>query len=178
MFVFFKKVWTAIPVCPYNLREEPLREAHQKKTEGKHSMSIRYDGQTGVFSLETDHTLYQMKADDMGTLLHLHYGEKTGEDMSYLIRTADRGFCGNPYEKRSDRSYSLDQLPQEYSGNGTGDFRIPALIVRAENGSRTVDLRYAGYEITDGREPLPGLPHVRPAEDTETLTVTLRDLNY
>ena len=138
-------------------------------------MSIRYDGQTGVFSLETDHTLYQMKADDAGTLLHLHYGEKTGEDMSYLIRTADRGFCGNPYEKRNDRSYSLDQLPQEYSGNGTGDFRIPAVIVRAENGSRTVDLRYAGHEITKGREPLPGLPYVRPAENTETLTVTLRD---
>ena len=61
-------------------------------------MSIRIDGER-LFSLETEHTLYQMKAEDTGLLLHVWYGRKTGADMSYLIRTVDRGFSGNPFEK-------------------------------------------------------------------------------
>ena len=74
-------------------------------------MSIRVDEKRGLFSLETDHSLYQMKADSFGTLLHLYYGKKTGADMSYLVTGADRGFSGNPYEKRAEHSYSLDQFP-------------------------------------------------------------------
>ena len=81
-------------------------------------MNILYDEQTGVFSLTTANTLYQMKADSNGVLLHLFYGEKTASDMSYLIRYTDRGFSGNPYECAENRGYSLDTLPQEYSGNG------------------------------------------------------------
>ena len=78
-------------------------------------MSILHNEQTGIFSLETAHSLYQMKADATGVLLHLYYGGKTGGDMDYLIRYTDRGFSGNPYELSSNRGYSLDTLPQEYS---------------------------------------------------------------
>ena len=138
-------------------------------------MSIQFREQTGIFSLETAHSLYQMKADAPGILLHLFYGKKTGTDMDYLIRYSDRGFSGNPYELSGSRGYSLDTLPQEYSGNGVGDYRLPAVRVRSENGSRSVDLRFAEYAITKGRMPLEGLPFVREAEDTETLTITLRD---
>ena len=29
-----------------------------------------------LFTLHTDHSTYQMKADDLGYLLHLYYGER------------------------------------------------------------------------------------------------------
>ena len=138
-------------------------------------MSILHNEQTGVFSLKTAHTLYQIKADTTGVLLHLYYGKKTDGDMDYLIRYTDRGFSGNPYELSGNRGYSLDTLPQEYSGSGVGDFRLPAVQVLSENGSRSVDLRFAGYTITKGRQQISGLPYVREAEDTDTLTVTMRD---
>ena len=139
------------------------------------TMSILHNEQTGIFSLETAHSLYQMKADATGVLLHLYYGKKTAGDMDYLIRYTDRGFSGNPYELSGNRGYSLDTLPQEYSGNGVGDFRLPAAQVLSENGSRSVDLRFSAYTATKGRLPLKGLPFAREAEDTETLTITLRD---
>lgn len=138
-------------------------------------MNILYDEQTGVFSLTTANTLYQMKADSNGVLLHLFYGEKTASDMSYLIRYTDRGFSGNPYECAENRGYSLDTLPQEYSGNGVGDHRLSSAQVVSENGSRSVDLRFADYQISKGREALHGLPYVREHAETETLRITLRD---
>ena len=138
-------------------------------------MSIQVNERTGVFSLTTAHTLYQMKADSSGVLLHLYYGQKTDEDMSYLVRTADRGFSGNPYEMRNERTYSLDQLPQEYSGSGVGDYRLSAVQVTGANGSRSVDLRFAGVRTEKGRKALPGMPYVRESDETETLIVTLQD---
>ena len=106
-------------------------------------MSIQFCEQTGVFSLETAHTLYQLKADANGVLLHLYFGKKVDGDMDYLIQYTDRGYSGNPYEMRHNRTYSLDTLPQEYSGSGVGDYRLPAVESVSENGSRSVDLRYA-----------------------------------
>ena len=138
-------------------------------------MSIQFQEKTGIFSLRTAGTLYQMKADENGVLLHLYYGKDASGDMDYLILCADRGFSGNPYEQRSARGYSLDTLPQEYSGNGVGDFRLPSVQATGENGSRSVDLRYTGHRIEKGRTPLAGLPYAREAEDTETLTLSLRD---
>ena len=138
-------------------------------------MSISFNEETRIFSLETAHQLYQMQIAEGGVLLHLYYGAKTCGDMSYLIRMAGRGFSGNPYEQRMNRGFSLDTLPQEYASSGVGDYRASALRVLSENGSRSVDPRYAGHQISAGRQPIPGLPYVRPSEDTETLTVTLKD---
>ena len=103
-------------------------------------MAIRVDGRT--FYLETKHTLYQMKADDYGVLKHLWYGEKTDQDMEYLLDYPDVGFSGNIYEAGNERSYSLDTLPLEYATEGIGDFRISAVGVRYENGASALDLRY------------------------------------
>ncbi len=83
-------------------------------------MAVYTDRESRVFTLQTKNTTYQMKADDKGVFLHTYYGEKTdNSDKSYLIRCADRGFSGNPYEVGTfDRSYSLDMLPVQ-----TGDFQ-------------------------------------------------------
>lgn len=132
-----------------------------------------------LFTLHTDHSTYQMKADDLGYLLHLYYGERAEGSMEYLLHYGDRGFSGNPYDAGSDRTYSLDVLPQEYPVRGNGDFRMPALIVRRENGAVSADLRYAGYRILDGKYELSGLPAVYETEqdqDVQTLEVDLKDM--
>ena len=75
-----------------------------------------------VFTLQTKNSTYQMKADSKGILLHTYYGRKTDEtDYSYMISMKDRGFSGNIYEAREDRTYSLDFLPQEFPVRGSGD---------------------------------------------------------
>lgn len=131
-----------------------------------------------LFTLHTEHSTYQMKADSLGYLLHLYYGERAEGSMEYLIHYGDRGFSGNPYDAGSDRTYSLDVLPQEYPVKGNGDFRMPALMVRRENGAVSADLRYEGYRILDGKYELSGLPAVYETEqdqDVQTLEIDLKD---
>ena len=138
-------------------------------------MGIRIDEQDRLFSLETAHTLYQMKADETGVLLHAWYGPRTGTDMSYRIRTVNRGFCGNPFDMQDRLDYSLDTLPQEYAGNGVGDFRSAAVQAEGPDGSLSVDWRYAGYRLLKGKEKPEGLPGLRGNAGTEGLEILLED---
>ena len=94
-------------------------------------MAIHIDEKNRIFTLHTLRTTYQMN------------GARTDDgDLSQLIYHMDRGFSGNPYEKgKTDKGYSLDVLPQEYSCFGTGDYRVTALRVRNADGSRAADLR-------------------------------------
>lgn len=85
-------------------------------------MAITFNETTRIFTLTTAHTTYQMQADAQGYLLHLYYGARTAGEMDYLLNYGDRGFSGNPNSAGSDRTYSLDALPQEYPSLGTGDF--------------------------------------------------------
>lgn len=64
-------------------------------------MAIVLNEKKDLFTLQTDHTMYQMKVDDCGVLLHTYYGKKTSVcDYSYLITYADRGFRGILMKKR------------------------------------------------------------------------------
>lgn len=139
-------------------------------------MAISFLPDSGVFTLETQNTTYQMKISDCGYLLHSYYGEKARGDLSYLLYRADHGFSGNPNDAGRDRTYSMDVQPQEYSGCNTGDFRTPCLAVRYPDGSMAADLRYASHRILKGKPALEGLPGVACGENQgETLIVTLRD---
>lgn len=139
-------------------------------------MAICYQHENRIFTLETRHTTYQMKVDDYGFLLHLYYGGRVYGDMDYLLTYYDRGFSGNPSDVGSDRTYSLDALPQEYPTMGVGDFRNSALIVHNADDSDCCDLRYAGHETKKEKYELPGLPavHTDPGE-AETLKIYLED---
>lgn len=121
-------------------------------------MAIIFDETRKLFQLRTNHSCYQIVIGPYGHLLHTHYGRPVQGDMRYLLRCYDRGFSGNPYDAGTDRTYSMDALPQEYPGYGNGDFRNPALIIRNGDGSYSVDLRYEGHEIIEGKYTLPGLP--------------------
>lgn len=139
-------------------------------------MAIIYNKKDNTFTLNTKNTTYQMKVDQYGVLLHLYYGAKTKGSMDYLLTYTDRGFSGNPHDAGSDRTYSLDVLPQEYPAFGTGDYRSPALIVKNHDGSFACDLRYFGHQITKGKYYLQGLPAVYAKEDeAQTLAIFLRD---
>lgn len=141
-------------------------------------MSIRYNEKDRTISLITKNSLYQMKIDDLGTLLHLYYGAKTEEeDLSYAICSMGRGLSGNPYEVGSfDRSYSFDCLPLEMSFFGTGDYRTTGMRVREEGGEQALRLRYDSHEIRKGKYSIPGLPaSYDDAGDAETLIVTMKD---
>ena len=136
---------------------------------------IIYDETTGLIGLHTRHTTYQMKADARGVLLHTYYGPRIGQDdLSRLIRPADRGFSANPADAGGDRRYYLDTLPQEYPCAGGGDMRVPALEVAFADGSAAPDLRFVGLERREGKYALPGLPAFH-GEGWETLVVRLAD---
>lgn len=143
-------------------------------------MAILLNEDHTLFTLLTKNSMYQMKADEHGVLLHTWFGQKSSAfDYSYRIHYADRGFSGNPYRAGDNRLYSLDVLPQEYPTYGSGDYRSPALKVRYPDGSFSCELKYSGFEIREGKYSLPGLPAVY-AEDTkaDTLIITLEDTRH
>ena len=96
--------------------------------------------------------------------------------MEYLLIFADRGFSGNPYDAGKDRTYSMDNLPQEFPYKGTGDYRSTACILQSADGIEGSDLKYHSHKIYDGKYSLKGLPAVY-ADDSEaqTLEITLKD---
>lgn len=141
-------------------------------------MAILLNENQSLFTLQTKNSMYQMKADEYGTLLHTYYGKRTqNTDYSYLISMRDNGFSGNPYDIANDRTYSLDTLPQEYPVYGGGDFRRSALKVRYGAGHCALELHYASSQIIKGKYSIPGLPAVYAEEDNQadTLIVTLKD---
>ena len=139
-------------------------------------MAITINETTRIFTLTTAHTTYQMQADAQGYLLHLYYGARTAGEMDYLLNYGDRGFSGNPNSAGSDRTYSLDALPQEYPSLGTGDFRNYALNIENADGSQCCNPVYITHEIAAGKYTLKGLPFVRAEEnEAETLKIILED---
>ena len=139
-------------------------------------MAITFNETTRIFTLTTAHTAYQMQADAQGYLLHLYYGARTAGEMDYLLNYGDRGFSGNPNSAGSDRTYSLDALPQEYPSLGTGDFRNYALNIENADGSQCCNPVYITHEIAAGKYTLKGLPFVRAEEnEAETLKIILED---
>lgn len=141
-------------------------------------MAARYNAETKTFILETANSSYIMKVSRYGNLLHLYYGSRIpDEDLDYLLTFHDRGFSPNPNEAGNDRTYSLDFLPQEFSGSRSGDYRSPSLeLVWGEGGSAFCG-KVAGYEIKAGACRISGMPGLRelPREQTETLEIRLAD---
>lgn len=139
-------------------------------------MSINVNEKERYFSIMTQNTEYQIKADVFGILKHMWYGEKTGRDMEYLLEYPDVGFSGAIYDADNDRTYSLDTMPLEYPCGGVGDFRVPAVEVTHADGSTALDLRYKEYCVKDGKYDIPGLPAVHAKKTkAQTLEITLCD---
>ncbi len=140
-------------------------------------MAILFNQETGVFTLQTKQTAYQMKIGEYNVLLHTYYGKKIEDiDLSYLISREDHGFSGNPYEADNDRTFSLDTLPQEYASCGVGDYRSYPLCIRNSDGTFATDLRYVSHKIYNGKYGLEGLPALYASEEeAQTLEIIMED---
>ncbi|OIJ12061.1 alpha-galactosidase [Anaerobacillus alkalilacustris] len=140
-------------------------------------MAINFDTQTKTFHLTAKNTSYIMKVLGEGYLVHQYWGKKIKEyNHANKVRFLDRGFSANP-APATDRTFSLDTLPQEYPGYGNTDFRSPAYQIQLKNGSTVTDLRYVSHNIIKGKPKLEGLPATYVASDDEadTLEIVLED---
>ncbi|WML43149.1 alpha-galactosidase [Neobacillus sp. PS3-40] len=139
-------------------------------------MVIHFDSDQQVFHLQGKDTSYCMQIVGSGFLTHLYWGKKiTSYHGSNPILFANRRFSPNP--DPSDRTFSLDTLPQEYPAYGNTDFRAPAYQIQLENGSTITDLRYKKYFIYKGKQKLAGLPatYIENDHEAESIDIFLED---
>ena len=78
---------------------------------------------------------------------------------------------------QQDFGFSLEHVRQEYPAYGTTDFRLPALEILQDNGSRLTNFTYESYRIFQGKPVLEGLPatYTEDGSEADTLELTLRD---
>ena len=119
---------------------------------------INFDEDSKVFHLKNKQISYLFSIEEGGLLSHLYYGPAIREyHGERFYPRVDRGFSGNLPES-TDRTYSKDDLLQEYSGNNTGDYRVPAITIRGKDGARLTDFRYVSHKLCAGKPTLKGLP--------------------
>ncbi|WP_336757808.1 alpha-galactosidase [Paenibacillus sp. USHLN196] len=139
-------------------------------------MSIYIDEEHLIFHLKSKKTSYVVQVTKGGYLTHLYWGKgiQTYRGSNQIIYI-DRVFSPNP--DSSDRTFSLDTLPQEYPAYGNGDFRVPSYQIQQENGSTITDLRYKEHRTYRGKPKLEGLPstYVETDNEAETLEVVMED---
>ncbi|MBO5374393.1 MAG: alpha-galactosidase, partial [Clostridia bacterium] len=139
-------------------------------------MAIIRNNTDNTFTLVTKNTMYQMKVDDRGVLLHTYYGKKMDYmDMYYYVAPIDSAaFSPYPVNDKTNDCYSYNHLSQEISTSGVGDFRLSAIGLRNSDGSYGCEPRFVSAEIKDGKYSLNGLPAFY-GEEAQTLIVTLKD---
>lgn len=141
-------------------------------------MGIIYNKKTDTFTLHTKNSSYQMKIGNLDYLFHLYYGPSLRDaDLSYQIMQYDRGFSGNPYESRNERTFSLDAQPQEFSTQQQGDFRTTSIEVVNGDGSYSFGGTVLRHSITEGKYRLETLPTVfaNKNDSVQSLELTLSD---
>ncbi len=140
-------------------------------------MKIVYHETSRTFHLYNDSISYIMQVMRNGHLGQLYFGKRIRdkEDFSYFLEFCERPMTACIYE--DDRSFSLEHIRQEYPVFGTTDYRQPAVEIRQENGSRISEFQYQGYQISEGKPALPGLPatYTEQEEEARTLRITLKD---
>ena len=139
-------------------------------------MAIYFEEKNQVFHLQTKNTSYIMKVVKGKYLAHVYWGKKI-ETPNMDNAQLNRWICFSGMPDAEDKTYSLDFVRQEYPvGCGT-DYRIPAISVQFQDGSRNLKLLYEGYEMLKGKPELEGLPatYVKSEEEADTLVITLKD---
>ena len=133
--------------------------------------------ENGVFLLETQNTSYLFRVTSRGHLEHIHYGEKISSDDAEAMALKNTIMLGTTvaYDDK-DAAYSLETLPQEYSGIGKGDFRHSPIEVILEDGSFVTDFVYESHSVSGVPVSDDSLPFATGKGDT--LTVVLADKKY
>lgn len=133
-------------------------------------MSIRFFEENQVFHLDTAHTSLVLRVLD-GHLMAEYWGARIRpDDLLHLWTPCPSGFHPN-YAGAPDERYALDLIPTICPVTGSGDFRSPMLEAEFPDGSRILDLRYAGHTIIAGGVPLPHMPQLDTKDETLVLTL-------
>lgn len=130
-----------------------------------------------TYTLTTKNTMYQMKVDDLGTLVNTYYGAKMEySDLYYSVVSTDAvSFSPNPGERdHKNRWYSYSHVTEELSTAGMGDFRLTAMGVRNADGTFGCEPKFVSHRTEKGKYALAGLPAFY-GEDGETFVITLKD---
>ncbi len=124
-----------------------------------------------LFHLRNDDVSYIIGILEGGIPAHLYFGKRLeGINPAAVLRRYELNTEG----KWSPHNSALDHTPHEYPSHGLGDLREGALSVRQKDGTRSVDLRYAGYEVVEGKPGIPGLPATF-GDNAKTLLLHLKD---
>lgn len=104
-------------------------------------MPIYIDNKKLLFHIQGKDTSYVMQVIKDGYLSHLYWGKRINKYRgSNKMIYVDRVFSPNP--NMSDRTFSLDTIPQEYASFGNGDYRLPMYQVETKDGATITDLRF------------------------------------
>lgn len=139
-------------------------------------MAIIYHAKQNVFQLNGKDSTYLIGIYNNKYLLSLYYGKKIeilNPDRLMVFR--ELGFSPSPNECFYQRNISLDTMPQEYPSYGYGDFRIPAIMIEQQDGSRILDLAYDGYEILSDKVAIEGMPSLLQDDNCDVLKIKLID---
>ena len=121
--------------------------------------------------LRNDRVSYVIGILEGGIAAHLYFGKRVE---SFNPASVLRRWGLKEDGSLDLQNCALNHVPQEYPAYGLGDMREGALIVRAEDGTASADLRFVSAEAEDGKYALPGLPASFGA-DAKTLRLRLRD---
>jgi alpha-galactosidase len=137
-------------------------------------MAILFNREKQIFKIDTRNTSYVFSLFEKQYLVSLYYGKRVEDsDLRYLHVPLMRSF--SPYMSGLGNTFSLNTARQEFSSNGTGDFRLSSVAAENGCGNSCVRFIYQSHRIFEGREAVRGMPHARPAEGVQTLEITLFD---
>lgn len=135
---------------------------------------IKFDNATNIFTLDTKTATYAMEIYEGKYLLHRYYGKRLVNPMG----SADEYVYSSKNLLPGDiKNGNSDTLPFEYSGWGNADMRFPSAEFVFADGTGVSQFTYKGYEITDGKPALEGLPatYCEDGDRIQTLTIYLED---
>lgn len=137
-------------------------------------MAILFNETNKTFYLNTKEYSYSFLITPTGYLKHLYYGKLLTSfdiDLEKLSPKFRWNLSPEIYSDKEER-FSLNQMFNEYSAFGLGDYREVSLKVTYSDGSRNNNLKYVSHEIHNYKTPIKGMPSLR--GDNE-LVITLKD---
>ena len=130
-----------------------------------------------VFHLNTKQTSYIFGLTRHGKLEHYHYGARVNPLKDYTVLQQKHHFLrGNSVAYQADSPISLDDLAQEYSSVGKGDYNEVACELFTEKSGLVSDFCYRTHRFLTGKVPLQTLPFAHDQDKTcQTLEIELVD---
>ncbi len=133
---------------------------------------ITYLSETKGFLLNGKNYSYALFVNSAGFLQHLYYGKKIEEgDLAFLVKAQGENLSPNPDDFNA--AMATDSMPSECGSFGRGDFHSATAVIKRDDGAAMSSFKYLRHAIVGGVPKPNGLPCIRKAD--QTLTVTLKD---